>query len=125
MPASRLAAELAADLRFRIGLWATSRKSARWPHQHRVVVYLAYDRDWSDRQLTRNGHYGPPLVWTWATERAARFRAEGTRSRSLVYSGRRPADAAGLEEDLRVLGFADATVAAFLAAAAPHWEAAY
>jgi hypothetical protein len=88
---------------------------------HCLVLYLAVDRDWGSRQLERNGSRWPALARTQMTPQAMEYRNMRHRASSLRYNGARPADAAGLGEDLRDLGFDEATVTRFLDAAKPYW----
>jgi len=88
---------------------------------HVLVIYIAVDRDWGSLQLRRNGHRYLPLVMAPMTEQADAYRGRSWRAASLQFNGTPPADAAGLAEDLRTLGYDDTTVDRFVSAAKPFW----
>jgi hypothetical protein len=89
--------------------------------KHKVVLYIAVDVDWTSRQLDRNGNKGRALAVAPMTAEAWQYRNESTRARSLQYSGAGPADADGLRDDLRDLGYDEETVERFARAAEPCW----
>jgi sirohydrochlorin ferrochelatase len=93
--------------------------------KHRVVIYLAVDRDWGSLQLSRNGHKYGPLATAPMTEGAETYCRRSWRATSLQYTGVAPADAAGMADDLRTLGYDDAVIDTFLTAAAPYWADGY
>ena len=102
----------------KIALYATTGKRR---DRHRLVLYIAVDKDWTSRNLERNGNRGRPLATAEMTEQAWLFRDESTRARSLQYSGNGRATADGMNDDLRELGYDEETVERFAAAAAPYW----
>ena len=86
------------------------------------MLYIAVDKDWTSRNLERNGNTGYALAMAPMTPEAWQYRNESTRARSLQYSGSGRATAAGMREDLSVLGYDDETVERFATAAAPYWS---
>lgn len=102
-----------------IALYATTGKRQE---KHLLVLYIAVDKDWTSRNLERNGNTGYALAMAPMTPEAWKYRNESTRARSLQYSGSGRATADGMREDLRSLGFDDETVERFAIAAAPYWS---
>lgn len=106
---------------FKIALFAT-KGSGKRARQHRVVIYIAIDKDWSSIQLQRNGNTGRPLAVAPSTPECAAYRSASKRARSLQYSGVGRANLRGLAEDLETLGFSQAVVSQFSDAAKPYLE---
>lgn len=77
---------------------------------HKYVLYIAWNIDWSSRQLERNGHKTKPMAIAPMTQEAWDYRNERKRMSSLQYNGIAPADRNGLAEDLRTLGYDEKTV---------------
>lgn len=104
---------------FLIALYATAGPRLK---RHRVVLYIAFDKDWTAKSIERNGHHGQPLAIANSTQACEQFRDNAHRARSLQYSGKKPQDVAGLREDLETLGYDAATVERFATAAAPYLQ---
>lgn len=85
--------------------------------QHVVVLYLRVNKDWTSRNLSRNGNYGPALARCAMTAEAEVYCAGSNRASSLQYSGSGAATLQGLEDDLRSFGLEAETVARFVEAA--------
>lgn len=93
----------------------------RRAHKHRVVLYLGWDKDWSERSRARNGNPAwAQLLIAPETAAAAEYRDHSPRATSLQYSGHAPADLDGLRADLAALEFSPEVVAQFVTAAAPY-----
>jgi len=107
------------DLNWHCALYATNPKTSQI-NRHRVALYIAVDRDWPSHTMARNGHGGPPLAVAKATAECGELRAAAWRAKSWRYSGRGRETLAGLANDLRTLGFDEATVNTFVEAARPH-----
>lgn len=88
---------------------------------HRIVLYLASDLDWTARHFERNGNHWPPLATAPMTDECWKYRNERPRASSLRYSGKSPQDEKGFVEDLKSLGFDDKTVQLFVDAARNFW----
>ena len=90
--------------------------------RHVLVLYFRSETDWPSRSMERGGNLaGSCLCSAPMTHGAETYCASRHRATSLQYSGKPPADAAGMEEDLLALGYDQPTIARFLTAAAPHW----
>lgn len=84
-----------------------------------VTIFIGADKDWSHRHFVRHGHDW--LASAKATPECADYRDRCPRAQRLNYSGKKPADAAGMVEDLQRLGYGQTVIDRFLAAAAPWW----
>ena len=104
-----------------IALYCTTGSRAE---KHRIVLYIAANKDWSAIQRERNGNKGTPVCTAKMTPEAWEYRNKSKRASSLRYSGVAPADANGLAEDLRTLGYDDNTIVRFVDAARPFWKSA-
>jgi len=106
------------DRKFHIALYNTVGKRQA---MHCLVIYIAVDQDWGSLQLRRNGNRYAPLAMAPMTDQAEAYSQRSWRACSLQFTGVPPADAAGLAEDLRTLGYCDEVVERFVRAAQPHW----
>lgn len=103
-----------------IALCACRHDSKRYA-QHRLTLYIAYDRDWTSRPILRNGDIIPPLERLRMRGQAWEYIKPYKRAMSLRYSGLAPQDEAGFVEDLQRLGYDDYEVSQFAEAAKPFW----
>lgn len=82
--------------------------------KHRVVLYLRVDRDWTGRNLERNGHQiSKPLIGTLMPAAALKMCGQSKRARSFQYDGLLPRDPRGLRDDMLALGCDPDTAAEF------------
>lgn len=102
------------------GVMALYRTSGPRIKDHRVVLYLDADRDWTARHFARNGSVSPALARSPLPPEAVKYIRTKHRAASLRYSGTPPANIEGLAADLELLGADSATVARFVAAATPY-----
>lgn len=109
---------LGPDKTFHLALYNTVGNRRK---MHCLVIYLAVDRDWGSLQLSRNGHKYWPLVMAPMTVEAEAYCQSSHRATSLQFTGVPPADAEGLKNDLRTLGYDEATVERFSLAAKSYW----
>lgn len=90
--------------------------------QTAMVLYFDVEHDWSAAQMERNGNYSwNQLASAPATPEAREYKSRSARCVSLRYSGRGKQNEQGLADDLRALGYDEATVRRFLEAAKSHW----
>lgn len=107
---------------FSVALYRTEGNRKR---QHVVVLYLGVDCDWTDIQRSRNGNkMWCHLASAPETPAAQEYREAVPRARSLTYSGKAPADLAGLKQDLESLDFDAATVSRMVEKARPYFPTA-